>query len=324
MCGIAGYWDFRAGTQREELAAVASAMIHTLVHRGPDDGAVWTDAAAGIALGHRRLSILDLSARGSQPMHSACGRYAITFNGEIYNFAELRERLEIAGCRFRGSSDTEVMLAACAAWGLETALREFNGMFAFALWDRAAECLYLARDRAGEKPLYFGGFGHEFLFASELKAFRAAPRPPGEIDPGAVALFARHGYVPAPYTVYRGVKKLLPGHWMKVTRSGAQPPVSYWSARDTAEVGLARPFEGSADEAIARLESLLRDAVLIRMAADVPLGAFLSGGVDSSTVVSLMQSQTHKPVLHLHHRLPRERLQRSREGAGAVARAPGN
>jgi asparagine synthase (glutamine-hydrolysing) len=277
-------------------------MAEALRHRGPDDGGEWVDAEAGVALGHRRLAVVDLSPNGRQPMHSPCGRYVIVFNGEIYNFRALREELAAGPGTvpaFRSHSDTEVMLAAIGRWGLERALQRFNGMFAFALWDREARRLHLVRDRLGEKPLYYGWAGTTFLFGSELKALRAHPDFRGDVDRDAVALFLRHGYIPGPYSIYTGIFKLPPATVLTLDASAmrATPtPVAYWSARAVAEHGVANPFEGPVEEATARLDALLRDAVKLRMEADVPLGAFLSGGVDSSTVVALMQSQSNRPV----------------------------
>lgn len=299
MCGIAGWLDATRSTGAEELARQAGAMAAALAHRGPDDAGVWVDPDAGVALGHRRLAVIDLSPHGHQPMASACGRYVIVYNGEIYNFRALRGELEACGARFRGHSDTEVMLAAVSRWGVEGALARFNGMFAFALWDRLARRLYLARDRLGEKPLYYGWSGSAFLFGSELKALRAHPAFRAEIDRDALALYVRFAYVPAPWSIYRGVMKLPPATWLAVNpdRPGwTPPPVPYWSAREAAQRGLAEPFDGTPGEAVQKLETLLREAVALRMEADVPLGAFLSGGIDSTTVVALMQAQSSRPV----------------------------
>jgi len=299
MCGIAGFIDTRAGSREEELQATAWAMANTLRHRGPDDGGVWVDAACGMALGHRRLSIIDLSPLGHQPMVSACGRYVVVYNGEIYNFQSLRSELESGGYVFRSTSDTEVMLAAISAWGLAAALERFNGMFAFAVWDRQERCLHLARDRAGEKPLYYGWIGPVFLFASELKALRAHPCFDSEIDRDAVSSYVGTGFVPAPLSIYTKIRKLLPASCLTVKPSlaGATPaPVPYWSMIEVAKSGLEAPFRGSDREAIDALEALLREAVRLRMIADVPLGAFLSGGIDSSTIVALMQAQASRPV----------------------------
>jgi asparagine synthase (glutamine-hydrolysing) len=273
-------------------------MADTLVHRGPDDAGVWVDNAARLALGFRRLAIVDLSAEGRQPMASASGRYVIAFNGEVYNFLELRHDLEGKGHRFRGHSDTEVMLAAIEEWGLQSAVRRFVGMFAFALWDRQERSLSLVRDRLGIKPLYYAWMDGVFLCGSELKALRAHPAFRAEIDRGALTLYMRHSYVPTPYSIYRGCKRLPPGCTLTLDASLTHrpEPVPYWSATAVAASGLGRPFIGSDPEAVEELDRLLRDAVRLRMIADVPLGAFLSGGVDSSTVVALMQSQSERPI----------------------------
>ncbi len=281
------------------MAALAARMVDTLRHRGPDDSGVWVDAAAGIALAHRRLAILDLSALGRQPMTSASGQWIVVYNGEIYNFAELRAELEGRGHRFRGHSDTEVMLAAFEEWGLEASLKRFNGMFAFAAWHRPSRTLYLARDRVGKKPLYYGWAGNVFLFGSELKALRAHPAFRAEIDPGALALFLRHNYIPHPYSIYRGIRSLRPATFLALGDAApgqAPSPVAYWSHRLVAEGGIQHPVEEPA-EALERLDALIRDAVRLRMIADVPLGAFLSGGIDSSLVVALMQAQSSRPVM---------------------------
>ncbi len=299
MCGIAGFLDLKAQNSGEELGALAGRMAAALAHRGPDDAGVWVDAEAGVALGHRRLAVIDLSAEGHQPMLCACGRCVVVYNGEIYNYRALRAELSREGEQFRGQSDTEVLLAAVCRWGLERALSRLNGMFAFALWDRQARTLYLARDRLGEKPLYYGWVGHVFLFGSELKALRVHPAFTGSIDREAVALFLRHNYVPTPWSVYQGIRKLPSASWIAVScdRRGQMPrPRPYWSVGAIVEQGLTRPFRGTASEAVEQLDSLLRDAVGLRMVADVPLGAFLSGGIDSSTIVALMQAQSDRPV----------------------------
>ena len=297
MCGITGFWDISQGTSSDRMQVIATQMSNTLLHRGPDDGGTWVNPEAGIALGHRRLAIVDLSPEGHQPMVSANARYAIAFNGEIYNFKELRQELEHLGHRFRGHSDTEVMLASFSEWGLEPAVKRFNGMFAFALWDTKERVLHLGRDRLGEKPLYYGWMGKTFLFASELKALKAHPQFKSEIDRDALKLYLWHLYIPAPYSIYQGIYKLPPGCLLTVRSSEpVSEPVPYWSAKSTAESGIAHPFIGSEAEAVAQLDALLRDAVSLRMVADVPLGAFLSGGIDSSTVVALMQSVSSRPV----------------------------
>ena len=297
MCGITGFWTHRQYDE-EALSFIVDDMADAVAHRGPDDQGCWVDDQTGIALGHRRLSIVDLSPLGHQPMISASGRYVITFNGEVYNHATLRRELPPAGATFRGHSDTEVMLAAIDAWGLETAVSRFVGMFAFALWDRQTRVLHLARDRLGIKPLYYGWAGDTLLFGSELKSFSAHPRFRGEIDRDAITLVMRLGNVPAPYCIYRGVQKVLPGTIVTIADPGTRDvrTVTYWSAAEIAERGLAHRYRGSDHEATDRLEFLLREAVALRMRADVPLGAFLSGGVDSSTVVALMQTQSAIPI----------------------------
>ncbi len=298
MCGIAGLWDISRETTSESLEAIAQQMSSTLLHRGPDDGGTWVDAEAGIALGHRRLAILDLSPEGHQPMLSGNGRYAIVFNGEIYNFLEIRGQLEQLGHKFRGHSDTEVMLAAFSQWGLQVAVKRFNGMFAFALWDRQEQVLHLGRDRFGEKPLYYAWVGNTFLFGSELKALKAYPGFSLQIDRNALALYLRHNYIPAPYSIYQEVYKLTPASVLSISpKNQALPqPVSYWSVSSVATSGIDAPFTGSDAEAIEQLDALLRKSISLRMMADVPLGAFLSGGIDSSSVVALMQAQSSQPI----------------------------
>jgi asparagine synthase (glutamine-hydrolysing) len=297
MCGVSGLLAPSGTSTAEALGAIAARMTGTLLHRGPDAGDVWVDAPAGIAIGHRRLAIIDLSPQGLQPMHSSCGRYVISFNGEVYNFRALRRELEPLGHAFRGHSDTEVMLAAIRQWGVEGAVRRFIGMFAFSLWDREDRRLSLVRDRLGIKPLYYGWVGETLLFGSELKAIVAHPAFRARINRNALAAFMRHNYVPSPLTIYDGFWKLPPGSILHLTQGAQRPsPVAYWSAREVACRGLADPLEGSPDEAVDLLERLLRDAVRLRMESDVPLGAFLSGGIDSSTVVALMQAQSSQPV----------------------------
>ena len=303
MCGITGFFDPDRRAGDDESTATVLRMADTLEHRGPDDRGAWADAEAGLALGFRRLAIVDLSAEGHQPMVSASGRYVLAFNGEVYNHADLRRELIASGAApFRGQSDTEVMLAAFERWGPDRALERFVGMFAFALWDRRERILRLARDRIGEKPLYYGWAGGALVFGSELKALRAYPGFSGEVDREALALYMRLGYVPAPHSIYLGIGKLPPGTSLTIdagrtVTAGTLPaPVPYWSARHAAEVGAAAPFVGTEAEATDRLETLLREAVGLQMVADVPLGAFLSGGIDSSTIVALMQAQSPRPV----------------------------
>jgi asparagine synthase (glutamine-hydrolysing) len=308
MCGFAGTLTTTAG--RDDILQSLQAMCDSMVHRGPDDQGIWADAERGVGLGHRRLSIVDLSPEGHQPMHSASGRYVIVFNGEIYNYPEIRAELEQTltpalpqeereVLRWRGHSDTEVMLAAFERFGVERALKKFAGMFAFALWDREERVLHLARDRLGEKPLYYGWMGNAFLFGSELKALRAHPAWRGEIDRDALTLYLRHNYIPAPFSIYRGIFKLTPGARLSL-RPGEPDRIPeeklYWSPRAVAEFGANNPFPGDEREALDELERLLLRSVRGQMVADVPLGAFLSGGFDSTAVVALMQAQSAQPV----------------------------
>jgi asparagine synthase (glutamine-hydrolysing) len=285
MCGIAGILDNSGNLPLEDVVRVMSA---TLVHRGPDGGGIWLDTSAGVALGHRRLAVVELSELGAQPMRSTDGRYITAFNGEIYNFRELRRRLEPSHA-FRGSSDTEVLLAAICEWGLERSLAEFNGMFAFALWDRRKQKLYLARDGAGEKPLYYGRIASSFVFASELSALQTHPASSGELDQYALAEYFRFGYVPAPRSIYSGIRKLPPGCLLEVAAdSSFSDPTTFWSAESAAMTGFSAPLRCGDEEAVEQLDELLSDAVRLQTAADVPVGAFLSGGIDSSTLVALM------------------------------------
>lgn len=298
MCGIAGFLDLSRGRPRERLEAEAVAMADRLTHRGPDDSGVLALPEVGLALGFRRLAIQDPSPDGAQPMASADGRYRIVFNGEIYNFQDLRRRLEDEGVGgWRGRSDTEVLLAAVSRWGLGRALEEFDGMFAVALWDAEARTLTLARDRMGEKPLYCGWRGPVFLFGSELKALAAHPDFTPAIEREAVACFMRYGYVPAPLSIYRDIVKLPPGGLLTVSAegpAGADERAVFWDA--VAEAEGAAPFDGDERAAVDRLEHLLSRSVARRMVADVPLGAFLSGGIDSSAVTALMQEVSDRPV----------------------------
>ena len=297
MCGFTGFLQRADVVTAEAMSDTVTRMADAIRYRGPDDSGAWTDPAAGIALGHRRLSIIDLSPEGHQPMVSPSGRYVIAFNGEIYNFERLRQQLDGDGFRWRGHSDTEVMLAAFERWGVTGALERFNGMFAFALWDSRERVLHLARDRMGEKPLYYGWIGDTFLFGSELKAMRAHPRWRAEIDRDALSAYLRHNYVPTPYSIYKGISKLPAAHQLAVSiRGETAGPQPYWSLRTAAESGVRSPLAIGDAEAVDELDTLLRDAVRIRTVADVPVGVFLSGGIDSSTVVALMQAQSTRPV----------------------------
>ncbi len=288
MCGFAGILDTDPQLTNHAMADLVGRMADALRARGPDDSGVWTDAEAGIALGFRRLSILDLSPAGHQPMISADGRFVIVFNGEAYNFAALRAELEGHGVVFRGGSDTEVVLEACAYWGFLPTLRRLNGMYAIALWDRASRTLSLARDRLGIKPLYLARMGASWLFASQPAAFVPHPAWSPRLDRGALKAFFRFNYVPAPATIWRNVEKLMPGSWAILRAEGGIERGRYWNLRDEA----ARPRFRDLDARIAadELETLLTDSVRGQMVADVPVGAFLSGGIDSSTVVALMQA----------------------------------
>ena len=303
MCGIAGFWQ---QTSFDDAAArvIVERMSSAIAHRGPDDSGAWLDGDAGFALGHRRLSIVELSAAGHQPMASASGRYVVVFNGEIYNHGELRARLEREVGRtlpWRGHSDTEALLAAVESWGVTRALQAAVGMFAFALWDRRERTLTLARDRLGEKPLYYGwqanGADRVLIFGSELKALRAHPAFTAGVDRDALTLFMRLGYIPAPHTIDRGIRKLPPGTLAVLRAPAAEPDIRpYWSVQDVMLCGHRSPLALGPEEVVDRLEALLSDAVRQQMVADVPLGAFLSGGIDSSTVVALMQAQSTQPV----------------------------
>ena len=301
MCGFAGF--FSGQWPADAALAYLKAMTNVIASRGPDSEGHWLDADAAIGLGHRRLSIVELSAAGAQPMRSASGRYVIAFNGEIYNHLDLRAELDQRGraSGWRGHSDTETLLAGFDAWGIRATVERGVGMFAFAVWDRQARALTLARDRLGEKPLYYGwqGTGRTavFLFGSELKALRAHPAFGAHINRDSLCLFLRHNNVGGSHSIYEGVHKLLPGSLLTVSQVAPEPAVQiYWSGAAVAEQGVARPFVGSAIEAVDGLEALLKDAVQRQMMADVPLGAFLSGGIDSSAVVALMQAQSSRPV----------------------------
>jgi asparagine synthase (glutamine-hydrolysing) len=305
MCGLAGFLT----NNMANADAIANGMAMTIVHRGPDDAGVWFDDQAGIALAHRRLSILDLSSAGHQPMASRSNRYVIAFNGEIYNHLELRHELEMTpqlkrdgkSISWCGHSDTETLLAAFEAWGIEATLKKTVGMFAISLWDNEEKALTLARDRMGEKPLYYGFQNNAFLFGSELKSLKAHPEFLSEIDRDVLCLYLRHCYIPAPYSIYKGIKKLLPGTYVQVrlgddANSPSLIPKPYWSMEVLVARGIDNPFIGSDEQAIKALDSQLKQSIGLQMMADVPLGAFLSGGVDSSVVVALMQSQSSRPV----------------------------
>ena len=304
MCGLTGFLNACNGVNRELAQHWLYDMANAIARRGPDNDGYWVDADAGFGLAHRRLAIVDLSPAGAQPMASGSGRYVLAFNGEIYNHQLLRQALEREGkvvSPWRGHSDTETLLASFDAWGLESTLQRSIGMFAISLWDRELRTLTLARDRLGEKPLYYGwqGQGGEaaFLFGSELSALRRHPMFVADINRDALGLYMRHNCIGGGNSIYTGIHKLLPGHILTVSSAAPEPVVrAWWSGADVAAQGVTHPFAGTPDEAVNALEALLLDAVGQQMMADVPLGAFLSGGIDSSTVVALMQAQSSRPV----------------------------
>jgi asparagine synthase (glutamine-hydrolysing) len=299
MCGFVGFLGCGNQLNKVDGEVALKRMADKIKNRGPDDFGFWFDPVKGIGLGHRRLSIIDLSSAGCQPMHSASGRYVIAFNGEIYNHSQLRQELVASGVilKWKGYSDTETLLAGFDAWGIEETVKRAIGMFAFSVWDNSENTLILGRDRIGEKPLYYGWQGGTFLFGSELKALKQHPDFKAEINRDAITLLLRHSYIPAPYSIYKGVAKLDPGCLLMISIADPEPRVwRYWSATDMVKNGVQQPFEGTPDEAVDELERLTKDAIGLQMTADVPLGAFLSGGVDSSTVVALMQAQSSRPI----------------------------
>ena len=302
MCGIAGYLD-RSGLYQGDWQKVSKLMSDSIYHRGPDNGGDWFDGGSGLCLVHRRLSVLDLSPAGHQPMVSPCGRFVITFNGEIYNHLDLRAEIGSQGYQWCSNSDTETLLLGFKKWGVTRTLQKSVGMFALAVWDRQRKTLTLARDRVGEKPLYYGLQNGVFIFGSELRALKAHPAFSGKIDRDSLCLFLRHNYIPAPNSIYSGIKKVPPGSFIEffvsdreMTRQELPEPTIYWSAHSVIEEGRSNPFMGDEIEAANSLECLLKQAVRRQMLSDVPLGAFLSGGVDSSTIVALMQAQSARPV----------------------------
>ena len=299
MCGIAG---FIANSQNKlELKSIAKKMVDMIGHRGPDDTGIWVDESSQVVFGHKRLSILDLSMAGHQPMHSKCCRYSIVFNGEIYNHNHIRNKLQEVNeqlLEWNGHSDTETLLAAFESWGIEKTLNECVGMFAFALWDKEAGTLTLARDRLGEKPLYYGWQGNTFMFASELKALKVHPDFTCEIDRNSLTLFLRYNYVPAPYSIYKGISKLPSGSYVQLSINNKEltSVTPYWSLSEVAFNGQSKPLNCNDDEAVSLLENCLGSAVEEQLISDVPLGAFLSGGIDSSLIVSLMKARSSQPV----------------------------
>ncbi|MGH6645909.1 asparagine synthase (glutamine-hydrolyzing) [Aquabacterium sp.] len=321
MCGITGFFSLR--TTSEQAEARLQAMLLAIQHRGPDDGGIWHDQDQGIAFGHRRLSILDLSPTGHQPMLSQCNRYVLIFNGEIYNHLELRRQLGDQ-VHWRGSSDTETLLRCMSDWGLEAALAVTVGMFALAVWDRSERSLFLARDRMGEKPLYYGWQKNSLLFGSELKALRAHPDFDGKVNWAAASSFLRLNHVPSPATIHEGVHKLPPGTFIRLRQGDLASrhlplPIPYWSLGEAAVKGAECPFSGSFEEAVDELAALVKNAVHLQSVADVPVGAFLSGGIDSSLVVAMMKSSAASEVTTFSIGMPDARLDESRHAA-AVAK----
>ena len=303
MCGICGFYSKSPNKYKD----IINRMTFALEHRGPDDNGIWQDQNTGVFLGHQRLSIIDLSKAGHQPMQSHSGRYVLSFNGEIYNHLELRGELKKNDplIKWKSNSDTETLLEAIEFWGIEKAIKKFDGMFAFCLWDKKNHCLTLVRDRLGEKPLYYGwhGMGENkvFLFGSELKALKKHPDFSNEIDKDAIALQFRYNYIPDPYSIYKNIYKLLPGHYLQLTEKNLKKndlpdSITYWSLVQTAMSGVSNSFNKSEVEIQNELESQLKLTVKKQMISDTPLGAFLSGGTDSSLVVSLMQSQSNSPI----------------------------
>lgn len=298
MCGITGFVDQRAATSASDLRIQSRKMADAILHRGPDSEGYWEDAAAGVAFGHRRLAVIDLSEAGHQPMVSAAGRFVLVFNGEIYNFQDLKKQLvaEDPSWKFRGHSDTEIMLAAFEQWGVHKSLQQFNGMFAFALWDRFTRTLSLARDRMGEKPLYYTSQGSTFLFASELKALRAHPSFSADIDRSVLARYFSTNCVPGTSSIYEGVHKLSPGCLLEFPLKGNWHVAPFWTLGGAVRNSLANPVTGPEKEGIEELDILLHDSIRIRMLSDVPLGTFLSGGIDSSLITAIMQRESSRAV----------------------------
>ncbi len=307
MCGLAGFLAFETSLKRSNMHQIAKSMTDAIVHRGPDSHDIWQDADVALALGHRRLAILDLSPEGHQPMASETGRYMIVYNGEVYNHLELRAELEGAGIRFRGRSDTETILAACEHWGINRSLQKLNGMFAIALWDKKDRALHLIRDRLGKKPLYLGWSGKSFVFASELKSFHAHPDFQPEIDKQAFGIYMRCGYVTAPHCIYKNVWILPAGHRLTIDLAVNSQKIapgddlsenmeSYWHHGQVLQAAQGNPYEGSESQAVEEFEKLLSTCTRQRMISDVPLGAFLSGGIDSSAIAAIMQLHSPNPI----------------------------
>lgn len=300
MCGINGFFST---SSKDKADRAIRSMNDAIQHRGPDASDIWHDNQSNLFLGHCRLAIQDISDAGSQPMHSVSGRFVIVFNGEIYNHLVLRDELhsQQLSPNWRGHSDTETLLACFSAWGVSKTLQKLVGMFAIALWDREQNLLTLARDRLGEKPLYWGWQGENLYFSSELKALKANNFFKTEVDRNSITLLLRHNCIPAPYSIYRGIYKLKPGHYVqialsKLAQARKAEPISYWSFNNIVEAGLKNPFKGTTTQAVNSLEKALLTSINDQMLSDVPLGAFLSGGIDSSTIVALMQNQSSSPI----------------------------
>lgn len=296
MCGIAGIYHFASNSNNHSLQNTVDRMTDAMTHRGPDSRGTWMDGEKRVALGHRRLAIRDLSPAGHQPMISSCERYVIVYNGEVYSSDEIALDLKKCGRHMKGSSDTEVILEACAQWGVEHTVKRLIGMFAFALYDRETRDMYLVRDRLGIKPVYYGILNGLLIFGSELKALRAVEEWKPHLNRDALSAFMRHNYIPAPYSIYKDVYKLEPGCILKVDHKAGHEIKRYWDLRDIVERGIQSTQPAPEIDMLDGLDTLLRDAVKRRMVADVPLGALLSGGIDSSLVTALMAEQSDRPI----------------------------
>lgn len=301
MCGIVGFLGSDLFTDKIQQETLIK-MSDQIYSRGPDSSGIWIDSSSRIGLAHRRLAIVDLSEAGHQPMSSSSNRFVITYNGEIYNSKEIKDELVKIDCAptWRGHSDTEILLAGFDAWGIKNTICRLTGMFAIAIWDRELKQLTLVRDRVGEKPLYYGwqgsGSNKVFLFGSELKSLKKHPQFNNKIDRGSLALYMRYSYVPTPYSIYEGIKKLEPGTILTVSLDNHHSQKKYWDANEVAKKGFESPFDGSVTEVTNNLKTALEKTISKQMMADVPLGAFLSGGIDSSTVVALMQAQSSSAI----------------------------
>lgn len=295
MCGICGFLNISKSSTKDELTNIIIPMTESLHYRGPDSSGFWIDENCGVVLGHRRLSIIDLTLEGHQPMES--NRYVITYNGEVYNYRAIRKHLEEKGYYFRGHSDTETILLAIEEWGLKSALEKFTGMFAFALWDKKEKKLYMVRDRIGEKPLYYGWLGNTLVFGSEIKALRKHPNLKFEIDRNVLNSYLRYNYIPTPNSIYKNIYKLEPGSVLEISAYDKKiVSYYYWNPVEEVRKATLNKFTGSVEEALSNLDLILRDTIKNQMISDVPLGAFLSGGIDSSTIVAVMQAISTQPI----------------------------